>query len=164
MASASVTVRLSDSVNDGAGDEETSGSLPTGSQRSLAGSGWCTGKDQMWGTATAPHIQYRNMFTTLLYWKASASVDVCIDTKRHVVVSLGHQRVNPLYTLPVVWHYDNKPAWSFGPTGSSFTWVQVVDSFTGCPWGLSIGCNKVSFTVIFNIAATGVYSYTVKFH
>ena len=71
----------------------------------------------------------------------------------------------PLYSLVLVWSYDNAARWSFGPQGRGVktSWAQVTDSYTGCLFKLPIGCNKVTFTIFWTFYGSGKYSYTVKF-
>ncbi len=112
---------------------------------------------------TADH--YKNRVTQLVYWKASAALDVCVDTGRHEIVGFSGARVTPLYSLVLVWSYDNAARWSFGPQGRGVktSWAQVTDSYTGCLFKLPIGCNKVTFTIFWTFYGSGKYSYIVKF-
>ena len=101
----------------------------------------------------------------IVYWKASAALDVCIDTGRHEIVGFSGARVTPLYSLVLVWSYDNAARWSFGPQGRGVktSWAQVTDSYTGCLFKLPIGCKKVTFTIFWTFYGSGKYSYTVRF-
>jgi Bacterial Ig domain len=184
--STDVTVTVSDGVTDGEGVAQTSATLniPLSTTCSAAtataaasntaaacvSNPACTGPKRAIGTAWAPApgqppITYRNKITQLVYWKASAAVDVCIDTGHHEIAGFGGARVVPLYTLPFVWSYDNAPHWSYGPTGKGVktSWVQVTDSFSGCPFKVRFGCNVVTFTVHWSIQGSGKYFWWVQF-
>jgi hypothetical protein len=182
---ATVTVTVSDGVTDGEGVDQTSPTLTfdtacsataaaadpsAAAAPACVANAACTGPRRALGTAAAPApgqapITYRNRITQLVYWKAAAAVDVCIDTQRHEIVGFSGARVVPLYTLPFVWSYDNSPHWSYGPTGKGVrtTWVQVTDSFSGCPFKIRFGCNIATFTVVWTIQGNGKYTWSVRF-
>jgi hypothetical protein len=116
-------------------------------------------------TPDKPPITYKNRITQLVYWQASAALDVCVDTGRHEMVGFSGARVTPVYSLVLVWSYDNAARWTFGPQGRGVktSWAQVTDSYTGCLFKLPIGCNKVTFTIFWTFYGTGKYSYVVRF-
>jgi hypothetical protein len=161
---ASLAITTSDGVTDGVGTDQAVLALRLFS--STTSNGWCQGAHRASGSAVVPSLTYENRLTHLTYWRASISLDVCVDAAKHDVLALGHAVVTPLYVLPLFWSYDNSPHWSFGPVGSGVksTWAQVTDGFTGCPWRLPVGCRHVNFTTRFSIGGTGMYSYTTRFN
>ncbi len=186
--SSPIAITVSDSVTDGVGvaqpmsdvklplDATCTSSSATSDGASAADATCgpdptCLGPKWRLGHASAPPspdkppITYKNRITGMVYWKASAALDVCVDTGRHEIVGFSGARVTPLYSLVLVWSYDNAARWSFGPQGRGVktSWAQVTDSYTGCLFKLPIGCNKVTFTIFWTFNGSGKYSYTVKF-
>jgi hypothetical protein len=187
--SAPVDVTVSDGVTDGVGvvqsasdvklpqeatctsaasptsDGASRADAPCGNDPTCLGPKWRLGHASVPPTPDKPPITYKNRITQLVYWQASAALDVCVDTGRDEIVGFSGARVTPLYSLVLVWSYDNAARWTFGPQGRGVktSWAQVTDSYTGCLFKLPIGCNKVTFTIFWTFYGTGKYSYVVRF-
>lgn len=126
----------------------------------------CKGQNTRWGTMKG-HAQWNQWPSGITFWKYDASVRVCIDLKKRIVLAFDSNTQEATYVLHPFITYDNGASWSFGPLKLSTSYARVTDSFTTCPFFsfIHVGCFKRTFTITFHVyASTGQYQPEVTFN
>ena len=151
-------------VNSGTGDTTwINGPLGIENQR-VTGTNGCAGTalgKYAYGKATFRGAKQFIVFGSRpLLWNVDAVAHICFQPLTNKIIAMNGGAFTVSGIRTPWWSYDNDESWYYQPIGSGLTTATIrgSGSFTGCPFGVPLGCRRVQFTITFTINSPTNYS------